>query len=142
MRPTGPPIRRADEIGAGLSGAMDHDDWIRMRQFLRRQVLHIHLPGHYPLPAALDILPADEEIAVLGDRNGGTILRAARSCGQGPAKRENCVSSGRVNGRHLSTLLCLGICGIQCASFMCGWPRLARDHLACSAEVACSHVWM
>ena len=24
--------------------------------------------------------------------------------------------------------------------FMCGWPRLARDHLACSAEVACSHV--
>src|SRR5215468_1165392 len=21
-------------------------------------------------------------------------------------------------------------------------PRLARDHLACSAEVACSHVWM
>src|SRR5215813_14089169 len=25
--------------------------------------------------------------------------------------------------------------------FMCGWPpRLARDHLACSAEGACSHV--
>ena len=24
--------------------------------------------------------------------------------------------------------------------FMCGWPRLARDHLAYSAEVACSHV--
>src|SRR5262249_13163472 len=73
-----------------------------MRQSLGRQVLHIHLPGHYPLPTALDILSADEEIAVLGDRNGGTILRAARSCSQGQAECENCVSSGRVNGRHLS----------------------------------------
>src|SRR5262249_740225 len=98
MRPTGPPIWRADELGAGLSAAMTHDDWIQMRQFLRRQVLHIHLPGHYPLPTALDILSADEEIAVLGDRNCGTILRAAQSCGQGQAERENCVSSGRVNG--------------------------------------------
>ena len=48
--------------------------------------LHIDLPGHYPLPTALDILPTDEEIAVLNKRkrrNGRIILSAARPCDVG-----------------------------------------------------------
>src|SRR5262249_9369015 len=70
VRPTRPTIGRANEIGAGLSSAMDHDDCKGMRHVLGRQVLHIHLPGHEPLAPALDILPADEEVAVLGERDG------------------------------------------------------------------------
>jgi short chain dehydrogenase len=84
MRPTGPAIRRAHEIGAGLSGAMNHDDWIGMRQVMGRQVFHIHLPSHEPFVAALDILAADEEVAVLGERerrDGGLRSRwGTRTC--------------------------------------------------------------
>jgi hypothetical protein len=76
VRPTGPPIGRAHEIGASLTGAMDHDDWIGMRHVLGRQVLNIHLPGHEPLAAALDILTADEEVAVLGERKGRDVRLA------------------------------------------------------------------
>src|SRR5262249_29220728 len=84
---------------------MDHHDWIGMRQFLRRQVLHVHLPGHYPLPTAVDIMSTDEEIAVVGGRErriGGTVLCAARSWCQDQAECENYVSCDQMNGWHLS----------------------------------------
>ena len=49
-------VRRAGEIGSGLAAAMDHDDRVGMREFLRDLEFGVELPDHRrPFKRSIDL---------------------------------------------------------------------------------------
>ena len=72
----------------------------------------------------------------MGLNCGRTVSRFFSRCARGQRQQFLLLRTRRYRPRRRA-----GKSRDELAPLMCGWSRLARDNLACSIEVACSHVW-
>jgi hypothetical protein len=73
-------VGRSHEIRAGLAASVPHHDRIRLRTALRDLVLHIHLARHDLAVTRLRVVPANEEIALLCNRQHSRLLLSQSGC--------------------------------------------------------------